>query len=75
MMEAFFNTVIHTIIYLTCGSLFVRSVVSLIKREIRAYKARKAYKSMINEFNEFNETIRKSNLNHYFFILIFAFVN
>ena len=50
---------IQTIIYLTCGSLFVRSVVSLIKREIRVYKARKAYKSMINKFNEFNETIRK----------------
>ena len=55
-MEAIFNTVIHTIIYLTFGSLFLRSVVSLIKKEIRAHRARKAYKSMINEFNE---TIRK----------------
>ena len=56
-MEAFFNTVIHTIIYLTCGSLFVRSVVSLIKKEIRAHRARKAYNNMINKitlmFEEF----------------------
>lgn len=56
-MEAFFNTVIHTIIYLTCGSLFVRSVVSLIKKEIRAHRARKAYNNMINKitlmFDEF----------------------
>ena len=58
-MEAILNTVIHTIIYLTFGSLFVRSVVSLIKKEIRAHRARKAYNNMINEFNEFNETIRK----------------
>ena len=57
MMESFFNTVIHTIIYLTFGSLFVRSVVSLIKREIRAHRARKAYNNMINKitlmFDEF----------------------
>ena len=57
MMEAFFNTVIHTIIYLTCGSLFLRSVVSLINREIRAHRARKAYNNMINKitlmFDEF----------------------
>ena len=56
-MEAFFNTVIHTIIYLTFGSLFVRSVVSLIKKEIRAHRARKAYNNMINKitlmFEEF----------------------
>lgn len=56
-MESFFNTVIHTIIYLTFGSLFVRSVVSLIKREIRAHRARKAYNNMINKitlmFEEF----------------------
>ena len=57
MMGAIFNTVIHTIIYLTCGSLFLRSVVSLINREIRAYKARKAYNNMIDKitlmFDEF----------------------
>jgi hypothetical protein len=57
MMETIATAVIHTIIYLTCGSLFVRSVVSLIKREIRAYKARKAYNNMINKitlmFDEF----------------------
>lgn len=52
MMETIATAVIHTIIYLTCGSLFVRSVVSLIKREIRAYKARKAYNNMIDYFNE-----------------------
>lgn len=56
-MEAIFNTVIHTIIYLTFGSLFVRSVVSLIKKEIRAHRARKAYNNMINKitlmFEEF----------------------
>ena len=56
-MEAIFNTVIHTIIYLTCGSLFLRSVVSLIKKEIRAYRARKAYNNMIDKitlmFDEF----------------------
>jgi len=52
MMEAIATAVIHTIIYLTCGSLFVRNVVSLIKREIRAYKARKAYNNMIDYFNE-----------------------
>ena len=56
-MEAIFNTVIHTIIYLTFGSLFVRSVVSLIKKEIRAHRARKAYNNMINKitlmFDEF----------------------
>jgi hypothetical protein len=57
MMETIATAVIHTIIYLTCGSLFVRSVVSLIKREIRAYKARKAYNNMIDKitlmFDEF----------------------
>ena len=57
MMEAIFNTVIHTIIYLTCGSLFLRSVVSLINREIRAHRPRKAYNNMINKitlmFEEF----------------------
>lgn len=57
MMETIATAVIHTIIYLTCGSLFVRSVVSLIKREIRAHRARKAYNNMINEitlmFEEF----------------------
>ena len=57
MMEAIFNTVIHTIIYLTCGSLFLRSVVSLINREIRAHRARKAYNNMIDKitlmFDEF----------------------
>jgi hypothetical protein len=46
-METIVTAVIHTIIYLTCGSLFVRSVVSLIKREIRAHRARKAYNNMI----------------------------
>jgi hypothetical protein len=57
MMETIATAVIHTIIYLTCGSLFLRSVVSLINREIRAYKARKAYNNMINKitlmFDEF----------------------
>ena len=56
-METIATAVIHTIIYLTCGSLFVRSVVSLIKREIRVHRARKAYNNMINEitlmFEEF----------------------
>ena len=52
MMETIATAVIHTIIYLTCGSLFVRSVVSLIKKEIRAYRARKAYNNMIDYFNE-----------------------
>lgn len=57
MMETIVTAVIHTIIYLTCGSLFVRSVVSLIKKEIRAHRARKAYNNMINKitlmFEEF----------------------
>lgn len=56
-METIVTAVIHTIIYLTCGSLFVRSVVSLIKREIRAHRARKAYNNMIKAitlmFDEF----------------------
>lgn len=52
MMETIATAVIHTIIYLTCGRLFVRSVVSLIKREIRAHRARKAYNNMIDYFNE-----------------------
>lgn len=56
-METIVTAVIHTIIYLTCGSLFVRSVVSLIKKEIRAHRARKAYNNMINKitlmFEEF----------------------
>ena len=52
MMETIATAVIHTTIYLTCGSLFVRSVVSLIKREIRAHRARKAYNNMIDYFNE-----------------------
>ena len=46
-METIVTAVIHTIIYLTFGSLFVRSVVSLIKKEIRAHRARKAYNNMI----------------------------
>ena len=56
-METIVTAVIHTIIYLTFGSLFVRSVVSLIKKEIRAHRARKAYNNMINKitlmFEEF----------------------
>ena len=52
MMETIATAVIHTIIYLTFGSLFFRSVVSLIKKEIRAHRARKAYNNMIDYFNE-----------------------
>lgn len=52
MMETIITAVIHTIIYLTFGSLFVRSVVSLINREIRAQRTRKAYNNMIDYFNE-----------------------
>ena len=52
MMETIVTAVIHTIIYLTFGSLFVRSVVSLINREIRAQRTRKAYNNMIDYFNE-----------------------
>ena len=47
---------IQTAIYWAFGLIFICSVVSIVKREIRAHRARKAYKSMINEFNE---TIRK----------------
>ncbi len=54
---------IQTAICWSFGLIFICSVVSIVKREIRAHRARKAYKSMINEFNEtineFNETIRK----------------
>jgi hypothetical protein len=57
MMETIATAVIHTIIYLTFGSLFFRSIVSLINREIRAHRARKAYNNMINKitlmFEEF----------------------
>ena len=52
MMETIVTAVIHTIIYLTFGGLFFRSVVSLIKKEIRAHRARKAYNNMIDYFNE-----------------------
>lgn len=52
MMETIATAVIHTISYLTFGSLFVRSVVSLIKREIRAQRTRKAYNNMIDYLNE-----------------------
>ena len=61
MMEAILNTVIHTIIYLTCGSLFVRSVVSLINREIRAHRARKAYNNMINDITLMFEEFQSPN--------------
>ena len=61
MMEAFFNTVIHTIIYLTFGSLFVRSVVSLIKKEIRAHRARKAYNNMIKAITLMFEEFQAPN--------------
>ena len=47
---------IQTAICWSFGLIFICSVVSIVKREIRAHRARKAYKSMINEFNE---TIRK----------------
>ena len=60
-MESFFNTVIHTIIYLTFGSLFVRSVVSLIKREIRAHRARKAYNNMIKAITLMFEEFQAPN--------------
>lgn len=52
MMETIAIAVIHTTIYLTFGNLFFRSVVSLIKREIRAQRTRKAYNNMIDYFNE-----------------------
>lgn len=60
-MEAFFNTVIHTIIYLTFGSLFFRSVVSLINREIRAHRARKAYNNMIKAITLMFEEFQTPN--------------
>ena len=47
---------IQTAICWAFGLIFICSVVSLIKREIRAHRARKAYKSMINEFSE---TVKK----------------
>jgi len=50
---------IQTAICWAFGLIFICSVVSIVKREIRAHRARKAYKSMINEFIEFNETIRR----------------
>ena len=52
---------IQTIIYLTFGSLFVRSVVSLIKKEIRAYRARKAYNNMINKITLMFEEFQAPN--------------
>ena len=61
MMETIATAVIHTIIYLTCGSLFVRSVVSLIKREIRAHRARKAYNNMINKITLMFEEFQSPN--------------
>ena len=61
MMETIATAVIHTIIYLTCGSLFLRSVVSLINREIRAYKARKAYNNMINKITLMFEEFQAPN--------------
>jgi len=60
-MEAIFNTVIHTIIYLTFGSLFLRSVVSLIKKEIRAHRARKAYNNMIKAITLMFEEFQAPN--------------
>lgn len=60
-METIATAVIHTIIYLTCGSLFVRSVVSLIKREIRAHRARKAYNNMINKITLMFEEFQSPN--------------
>ena len=61
MMETIATAVIHTIIYLTCGSLFVRSVVSLIKREIRAHRARKAYNNMIDKITLMFEEFQSPN--------------
>ena len=61
MMETIATAVIHTIIYLTCGSLFLRSVVSLIKREIRAHRARKAYNNMINKITLMFEEFQSPN--------------
>ena len=61
MMETIATAVIHTIIYLTFGSLFVRSVVSLIKREIRAHRARKAYNNMIDKITLMFEEFQAPN--------------
>ena len=61
MMETIATAVIHTIIYLTCGSLFVRSVVSLIKKEIRAHRARKAYNNMIKAITLMFEEFQAPN--------------
>lgn len=47
---------IQTAICWSFGLIFICSVVSIVKKEIRAHRARKAYNNMINEFNE---TIRK----------------
>ena len=48
---------IQTAIYWAFGLIFICSVVTIVKREIRAYKARKAYNNMINKitlmFDEF----------------------
>ena len=56
VMTATVFNFIQTAICWSFGLIFICSVVSIVKREIRAHRARKAYKSMINEFNE---TIRK----------------
>ena len=61
MMETIATAVIHTIIYLTCGSLFVRSVVSLIKKEIRTHRARKAYNNMIKAITLMFEEFQAPN--------------
>lgn len=60
-METIATAVIHTIIYLTFGSLFVRSVVSLLKREIRAQRTRKAYNNMIKAITLMFEEFQAPN--------------
>ena len=48
---------IQTAICWSFGLIFICSVVSIVKREIRAHRARKAYNNMINKitlmFDEF----------------------
>ena len=48
---------IQTAICWAFGLIFICSVVSIVKREIRAHRARKAYNNMINKitlmFDEF----------------------
>ena len=61
VMTATVFNFIQTAICWSFGLIFICSVVSIVKREIRAHRARKAYNNMINKITLMFEEFQAPN--------------